>query len=429
VSARSERLAAARARSANRGQNAGGRQDALALEATADSFADAPGSSGRRLTDDERRQLAERRRLRDGGAFQESEAPRPATTRAGLSKPAPRMPRRRRQSTVRSGGIVALGAVLLTGLVILVLAGGRLFGAPGRFDGDAGAANLPAAAFPAPQASPPGFAAIDSTPATAAPTVPAVAQGRAPIVCLDPGHGGSDRGFMRAPFGVLPSMNEADMVLRLGWDLESRLKQDGLTVVMTRRTDTSVAADNEDVNGDGKTALDDPAGTDHYGTIDDIQARIDICNAAHADLLVSMHINGYSTDKPFGYETWYTAARPFGDQSRAFATLAYAHLKEQLGKIGYVVPSALERGVNDDSTADVQKQTSVYKHFLITGPEIPHELTPSAMPGAIVETLFISNDNDAMVLASEQGRNAIVTAYENAILEYFRRYPPKPAGG
>ena len=223
-------------------------------------------------------------------------------------------------------------------------------------------------------------------------------------------------------------MNEADMVLRLAWDLESRLKRDGVTVVMTRRTDTSVAADNEDVNHDGKTALDDPAGTDHYGTIDDIQARIDICNAAHADLLVSMHINGYSTGTPYGYETWYTAERPFGDQSRAFATLAYTHLKDALAKIGYVVPPALERGVNADVTADVQKQYSVYKHFLITGPEIPHELTPSAMPGAIVETLFISNDNEAAVLASQDGRDAIVTAYEGAILDYFQRYPPKPAG-
>jgi N-acetylmuramoyl-L-alanine amidase len=234
---------------------------------------------------------------------------------------------------------------------------------------------------------------------------------------------------MRPPFGVLPSMNEADMVLRLAWDLESRLKRDGVTVVMTRRTDTSVAADNEDVNGDGKTALDDPGGSDHYGTIDDIQARINICNAAHANLLVSMHINGYSTGTPYGYETWYTAERPFGDMSRAFATLAYAHLKEQLGKIGYVVPPALERGVNADSTADVQKQYPVYKHFLITGPVFPHELQPSDMPGAIVETLFISNDNDAAVLASEDGRNAIVTAYENAILEYFRRYPPQASGG
>jgi hypothetical protein len=48
------------------------------------------------------------------------------------------------------------------------------------------------------------------------------------------------------------------------------------------------------------------------------------------------------------------------------------------------------------------------------------------MPGAIVEALFISNDGDAAVLASPEGQQAIVTAYENAIVEYFERYPPEP---
>jgi hypothetical protein len=30
------------------------------------------------------------------------------------------------------------------------------------------------------------------------------------------------------------------------------------------------------------------------------------------------------------------------------------------------------------------------------------------------------------VLASPEGEQAIVTAYENAIVEYFERYPPEP---
>jgi N-acetylmuramoyl-L-alanine amidase len=46
------------------------------------------------------------------------------------------------------------------------------------------------------------------------------------------------------------------------------------------------------------------------------------------------------------------------------------------------------------------------------------------MPGAIVEALFVSNDLDAAVLATPGGRNAIVTAYEEAIVQYFTEYPP-----
>ena len=45
------------------------------------------------------------------------------------------------------------------------------------------------------------------------------------------------------------------------------------------------------------------------------------------------------------------------------------------------------------------------------------------MPGAIVESLFISNDADAYFLASDAGHEAIVTAYEAAIVQYFNEFP------
>ena len=41
------------------------------------------------------------------------------------------------------------------------------------------------------------------------------------------------------------------------------------------------------------------------------------------------------------------------------------------------------------------------------------------MPGAIVETLFLSNDQDAAFLASDEGQAAIVRAYANAVAKYF----------
>ena len=59
----------------------------------------------------------------------------------------------------------------------------------------------------------------------------------------------------------------------------------------------------------------------------------------------SMHVNGYSTGGPHGLETWFTRERQFGDRKAVFATLTYAHLKEQLAKIGYVLPAEEERGV------------------------------------------------------------------------------------
>jgi N-acetylmuramoyl-L-alanine amidase len=220
-------------------------------------------------------------------------------------------------------------------------------------------------------------------------------------------------------------MEEAVLVLEHAWDLEARLQHRGYQVVMTRQTDTALNVEGKDVNGDGRTAAHDPPRSDRNENLDELQARIDRCNEANADLLVSMHVNGYSTGKPRGYETWFTRERPFGDKNAVFATLAYAHLKEQLAVIGYVLPAEEERGVLPDTTADVQMEHSLFRHFILTGPAVPGVVVPSKMPGAIVEALFVSNEGDASVLASPEGRNAIVTAYENAIVEYFERYPPE----
>ncbi|MGH2617803.1 MAG: N-acetylmuramoyl-L-alanine amidase family protein [Thermomicrobiales bacterium] len=330
------------------------------------------------------------------------------------------MPKTRKDTQVRSPGITLAGTLLIVGLTVLAFAGGRLFG---RVEEPAAGAQVEA---PAPEPPPPEVAVVASAPDAVIDTpVPLPAAfARAPVVCLDPGHGGSDRGFTRIFEDGVPAMEEAILVLEHAWDLEARLLQRGYKVVMTRESNAEVNLEGADVNEDGRTAAHDPPRSDRNKNLDELQARINICNKAGADLLVSMHVNGYSNGSPRGYETWFTRERTFGDRNAVFATLAYAHLKEQLSYVGYVLPAEDERGVLPDTTADVQKEHSLFNHFIMTGPEVPGFVLPSKMPGAIVEALFVSNDGDAAVLSTAEGRDAIVTAYENAIVEYFERYPP-----
>jgi N-acetylmuramoyl-L-alanine amidase len=325
--------------------------------------------------------------------------------------------------------MVALGAALIIGLTILAFAGGRLFGSPQRGANTAavvvatplvGLQDAPADSDQA--AIPDAPAAPDGVPQQP-PPLSADDGPRAPIVCLDPGHGGSDRGFSRGEAGTLGRVEEATLVTEQALDLAARLQARGYSVVMTRTGDVALNPEFVDINGDGKTAADDVPDNRRYETLDDIQARINICNEAGADLLVSIHVNGYTTQKPRGYETWFTRERPFGNRSATFATLAYAHMKEQLRRVGYELPPEEERGVNPDTAANVVMEHSLFKHFIITGPEVPGSVKPSQMPGAIVEALFVSNDGDAAVLTSTEGEQAIVSAYENAIVEYFERYP------
>jgi N-acetylmuramoyl-L-alanine amidase len=346
---------------------------------------------------------------------------RGAGSRTGNARPVPRMPKSRPETQVRSKGITLAGTLLILGLTVLAFAGGRLFG---RVEEPATEIQLETSAQTvlAPELAP---AAPPSEPVVQTPAALPATFSRPPVVCLDPGHGGGDRGFARFFENDIPAMEEAMLTLEQAWDLEARLQLRGYRVVMTRESDTAVNVDGRDVNGDGRTAAHDAPRSNRNKNLDELQARINVCNGANADLLVSMHVNGYSTGGPHGFETWFTRERQFGDRNAVFATLAYAHLKEQLAKIGYVLPAEEERGVLPDTTADVQMEHSLFRHFIMTGPEVPGVVTASKMPGAIVEALFVSNDGDAAILSTPEGRNAIVTAYENAIVEYFERYPPE----
>lgn len=333
------------------------------------------------------------------------------------------MPRSRQDTRVRSPTITLAGTILIVGLVLVAFAGGRVFRRiPPVTPTPAVSADVPV--LPTPNAR--AGAVPDNGEVTRGTPVPLPAAFvRAPVVCLDAGHGGPDRGFRRFFDNGLPALEEGKLALGFALELADHLRRRGYQVVLTRESDAAVNATGRDVNGDGRTAAHDAPGTDRNQTVDELQARINICNGARADLLVSMHVNGYSTETPHGYETWFTRERPFGERNAVFATLVYAHLKEQLGRIGYVLPPTEERGVLPDTTANVQNEASLFKHFIITGPEVPGVITPSVMPGAIVETLFVSNDGDVAVLSSLEGQEAIVTAYENAIVEYFERYPPE----
>lgn len=420
------------------------------IASVADPATPLPNTRGRKLSAEERRTLQERRRSRFSPPPPPLEATPvvtatpllavpavepapvaagPAPTPAIARKPAPRMPRSQERSSGMPRGLVAIGAILIAGLAVLALAGDRLFGSAnddpptGENRALAGAGGLlpgsPVAGTPA------ALPQLSLAPPADATAAVAYAGERAPIVCLDPGHGGSDSGFQRVLTDAAPAMNESILVLQHAWDLEARLELQGFEVVMTRRDDLAVNGDARDVNGDGKTARDDEPGSTSYRDLDELQARINVCNGANADLLVSMHVNGHNTSEAQGFETIFTRERSFGARNELFANLAYTSLKRELAEIGYESQMP-ERGVIPDTALNVDTKKSTLPNIVMTGPDVAEKkIKASKMPGATVEALFVSNDYDAAVLGSPAGRAAIVTGYENAILAYFDEHPPE----
>jgi N-acetylmuramoyl-L-alanine amidase len=151
----------------------------------------------------------------------------------------------------------------------------------------------------------------------------------------------------------------------------------------------------------------DAGGPARSDQLDDLQARVNICNLAAADLLVSMHYNGAENVLLSGYEVWYNDDRAFSGRSKAFAELIHAALAEGYANAGY---EANDRGIGLEA-------------HVVTGPERPGKLVPSAMPGAVVEGLFLSNAADAAFMQTDGAADTLVSAYESAIIRYFEMYP------
>jgi N-acetylmuramoyl-L-alanine amidase len=316
--------------------------------------------------------------------------------------------RQSRQEDVARGTIVLLISFGIAALIVGMRLGSERFAAPPPTPTPVPTAT----ALPTPTATPlPPTPTPRPQPPTPTPAAVAVAgvdelyarDGRN-IVCIDPGHGGEDLGNVRLENGRI-TLQEKDFTLEHSQLLADRLREKGFEVVLTRETDTEVNPSNEDVNGDGTVAPEGgPARTEQ---IDDLQARVNICNLAAADLLVSVHYNGAENTFLSGYEVWFNDEREFSGRSEAFATFMHEALEKEFAGAGY---DAVDRGIGIED-------------HVVTGPERPGELVPSEMPGAVVEGLFLSNDKDAAFIQSDRADEALVGAYEEAITRYFGVYP------
>lgn len=265
-------------------------------------------------------------------------------------------------------------------------------------DGVAGAPQAPDA--PAPlstsRLNPHGIELPTPTAPVPAPGVPGPK-----TVAVDPGHGGPESGAVHRDSSGRLDLAEKEVNLQVALALEEQLAASGFKVVLTRRTDTAVNVPPTDRNGDGRIDNDD-----------DLQARVDIANAAGADLLVSIHHNGGPAEMS-GSGAYYCRDHPLGAQSARLAALLRVHLLTQLGSLGYW---PRDWGARDD--AGLGKP---YGHLFLVGPKTPRVARPSTMPGVVGEALFVTNGREAALLKQAEVREAIARAYHNAIVEYFQR--------
>jgi N-acetylmuramoyl-L-alanine amidase len=238
---------------------------------------------------------------------------------------------------------------------------------------------------------------------------------------LDPGHAADEVGA--AANGVVEKHSNLEMAVRV----EALLAQHGVRVLLTRRTD--------------ERAFTGAPIAGYSATRRDLQARIDLANESGADVFVSLHSNGSGSTADRGIETYYNSQRPFAGLNYQLASLLQSTVVSEMRAAGYAVT---DRGVKDDSCLKAFQgrcfplfvlgpgRTTSREEVIARGgtpegvgmaPGQPSTTSrPTAMPGALLELLFISNPSDAALLSNSEARDTMARGVTRGIIDFLNQH-------
>ncbi|HBN96139.1 MAG TPA: hypothetical protein DDZ66_07545 [Firmicutes bacterium] len=184
------------------------------------------------------------------------------------------------------------------------------------------------------------------------------------VVVLDPGHGGGDPGTV----GVGPT-TEAENVLAITWELRTMLERSGAQVIMTRQSDANPSVGTQfDGQRNGQLA-----------------ARVATSNRSRGQIYISLHNDWHDNTTVKG-----TSVHYYKSQDLALAETLQRHLVGQT--------KAVDLGV---------KRSNFYV------------LRNTSVPAALVEIGFLSNSEEASLLAKPAYRREVALGLLAGINAYF----------
>ena len=186
-------------------------------------------------------------------------------------------------------------------------------------------------------------------------------------IMIDPGHAGKnvDPGAVNHNTGLL----EADIVLMISHLVESYLTAVGYEVKLTRTKWEQAETD-------------------------DLSYRTALANAWGADVFVSLHCNSAANQSAKGYEVW---TSPGDTQGDLLATNMYQQIATEFPD---------RTGRTDYSDGDPDKESRFYV------------LIHTDAPACLIEMAFISNDEEAALLADPIWQDRYARAIARGITDY-----------
>jgi N-acetylmuramoyl-L-alanine amidase len=222
-------------------------------------------------------------------------------------------------------------------------------------------------------------------------------------VVIDPGHGGHD------PGAQVNGLTEADLVLDVALRLEKLLlKEPGVDVVLTRRTNAYVA----------------------------LEERTAIANRSAADLFLSIHANASGDAGVRGFETYFLnfATNPAAE---AIAARENASSSKTMSNLPDIVKAiALNNKIDESRDFAAMVQTAMAEHLRrvdrnarnLGVKQAPFMvLIGATMPSVLTEVSFLSNRQEATLLRTQNYRQQLAEALFAGITRYQKSLKKTPA--
>lgn len=237
-------------------------------------------------------------------------------------------------------------------------------------------------------------------------------------VFIDAGHGGIDPGAV----GTTESgeqVEEADLTLPVELDAATILRRAGFTVVVSRTGPTSVAVLTPTDTSGGILTV--------QGAHDDVAARAECANDGRANLLVGVYFDAGTSASNAGCVTGYDSVRSFASANLRFANLLQTDVLTAMNSQAWGIPN--EGVVSDTFLGSAVSSAAVaYGHLMLLGPaETGYFTTPSQMPGALIEPLFLTDPFEASIAVSAHGQQVVAAGIVAAVEQYFTPAPSTAA--
>ena len=235
------------------------------------------------------------------------------------------------------------------------------------------------------------------------------------VVIVDAGHGGPDNG-MHGPINGRFTIYEKDITLAVARKVAGVLRERGITVVMTRSTDTLIA----------------------------LSDRGHIANRNKGDLFLSIHVNAANLNwkdpgAARGYETYFLAEAKTEDARRVermeneavrFETNAEGQKGDPLSFIINDMAQNEHLRESSDLAATIQRSLG----HMHPGPSRGVKqagfrvLVTAYMPAVLVEIGFGTNRAEAGWMAEASRQDDIANAIASGAIEYLQHYERRVGG-